>query len=965
MSNDYFKAQGWFKDYARNSQDSRGMFQRVVEADRLASAETDRIRDMINKKHGPGSMKYGSEIPPIQNPYKDFEERNPAAEGGRIRFEEGLRVEDLNPLELRAAKKAARDRGISGTVDNPEFIEFVGGDEYVRKSTVEKQAAKKLGISYKKYQKLSFDERKKLRTDLWNKKVKESSKYLRPEASVEEVIETIHTDPKKISNFNKNTLNNSYRKWFREEYDNLVKSGEPFARTEVSGRVIQRIKDTYTRDGVLPKEFLPGYTDNPGTKNYDEFFVPKNPKDKIFSDAELKVIQSGKGPALKATKNNLRIFNALYDGINEVDDIAKMLDMPVSEVRATVNTVMNGMTRTQLPYYLQDKIDDFGTVINNLAGSESLDDLWRRNTKTLIYSAFPEDSKSRNRAFKKIDEFENYIKDIKKQFPGLQTAYDHPAGYAALKSQNINNFLNITPIANDINIFKGNFDTKSKNNLVAMDNALKNGDMTAYKSLLKDQRKLEKLWNNLTGGKSTLGKIRLGKVIDYGTGNILEDQKSFANEFKDNIKIRENISKNLTDENIKIMNEVFPGGKYYKTKMLESAKKITSPDLVDFDKQVEAYVTDRTGKVKRPSSFIGVSSGLNTDLIAQDLKRIMDSETFKTFKAKIANPALEAAGKAVKTGAKVAALPTKVFSALDFVFGYFDYANNRQKGWSVADSTKHMVDAVLINTTSFGKKGDIAGVREIANKNGMSNEVFDNLMALNLNQKKMMDTIDKSKAKFNESMDIIESGASDPNAEKMLIQKLKKDTNTILAETMRKIVDDSRSLNTNLQVQEAGAPIDINVDTLKAYGDLGSASRKFVQNRIDASDLENIANQKDTTKGGIGDATMSGLKGVLSQGKFIYDLINPLSPLPKPKDFFPKDLNYKDQMAKLKKEDPTMYYKMLMSEGVDPRIKLNIPVHLEWEQKYPEFGTQYSDSLTQNKAEGGITTLRSKYEYKK
>lgn len=90
-----------------------------------------------------------------------------------------------------------------------------------------------------------------------------------------------------------------------------------------------------------------------------------------------------------------------------------------------------------------------------------------------------------------------------------------------------------------------------------MDKALKNGDMDTYKSLLKNQRKLEKLWSNLTGGQSTLGKIRLGKVIDYGTGNILEDQKSFVDEFKNNIRIRENISKNLTDENIKIMNEVF------------------------------------------------------------------------------------------------------------------------------------------------------------------------------------------------------------------------------------------------------------------------------------------------------------------------------------------------------------------------------------------------------------------------
>jgi len=29
MSNDYFKAQGWFKTYALNSQDSRGVFQQL------------------------------------------------------------------------------------------------------------------------------------------------------------------------------------------------------------------------------------------------------------------------------------------------------------------------------------------------------------------------------------------------------------------------------------------------------------------------------------------------------------------------------------------------------------------------------------------------------------------------------------------------------------------------------------------------------------------------------------------------------------------------------------------------------------------------------------------------------------------------------------------------------------------------------------------------------------------------
>ena len=63
MANDYFKAQGWFKNFARSSQDSRGLFQQLVKEDeedfRLASAETDKIKAMMNEKHtvqGPLSM---------------------------------------------------------------------------------------------------------------------------------------------------------------------------------------------------------------------------------------------------------------------------------------------------------------------------------------------------------------------------------------------------------------------------------------------------------------------------------------------------------------------------------------------------------------------------------------------------------------------------------------------------------------------------------------------------------------------------------------------------------------------------------------------------------------------------------------------------------------------------------------------------------------------------------------------
>ena len=86
MSNDYFKAQGWFKNYATSSEDSRGVFQELVKEDeeafRLASAETDKIKAMMNEQYGPGTIKYGSVIPQpeIKTPQAAFEfsQRNPA-----------------------------------------------------------------------------------------------------------------------------------------------------------------------------------------------------------------------------------------------------------------------------------------------------------------------------------------------------------------------------------------------------------------------------------------------------------------------------------------------------------------------------------------------------------------------------------------------------------------------------------------------------------------------------------------------------------------------------------------------------------------------------------------------------------------------------------------------------------------------------------------------------------------------
>jgi len=822
----------------------------------------------MNEKYGPGTVKYGSEIkqPEIKTPQAAFEfsQRNPAADGGRMGFDEGLSA------------------------------------------------------------KMSYNDRTKLL--------------------------------------------DSYHVFFKEAYDERINSGKIFGKADVARDVIKKIEIKYP-DQADNLDFFPGRSkDLSNPASYYEYIDPKKQSSKFriknslantLTKEQMSVFKGNEARGLKTTLSQEKIFKALQNGINEIDDLVKETGMTKAKINQETSKLVNNMfvRKNETPIFLrgEEAQNAIADVYNSLVDSKTMAGFHTRNIKSMIYDSFPNDPETRKLALSKVKKFTEFTNDLKKQFPGLEINYDHPGSYRALKNLDFKNFLNVTPISKDINTFKSRFDNQSVKNLNDLADAKTNygSNSPEYKAALKKQRSLERVWSNLTGNKSSLGKIRLNRQ-STGTVGLETESKNLVEEFTGNLKIREEIAKNI-DESVKFYDpnsktektifesfeEVLPT-KRGTTASIEAAKKITSSDSLDFDKKIMDYITDTTGKVKPPSSFIGVSSGFNTDLIAEDLKKIVNSEGFKTFKAKIANPAL-------KTAVGAAKLPTKIFGAADLVLGYFDYTNNRQKGFSKEDSTKHMVDAVLFGATSFGEKGDIEGVRKMANTNGMSNEVFDNLMAVNTNQKKFMDTVNKSKAKFNESMDIIESGAADPTAENMLIQKLKVDTKKSLTNTMENIVKDSRSLETNLQVQEAGAPININVDKEKAFSDLGSASRDFVQTRIDASDPK-VFEQGDTTMGKIG----STIKNTLMQPDFYTGFFKKTGAQKKEED-----------MQKLKIQDPTLYYKMLQSEGIDPRINLNIPVQLEFEQKYPQFGNQMSDTLTQNKAEGGIIGLRSKYEYKK
>ena len=821
----YTMAQSWMRqddatpDEAKATWDTlETEFEDKRKAQLMASAETDEIIKTINDKFGPGTMFPASEapIPPMtdQQAIFEFGQRNPQADGGRIGFEKGLLVSDLTPNELTAAQVSARRAGISGKKDSKEFADFVGGDTYKRRITMDKEWAEEAGFDLETWKKMNKKERARA---FFNKKYR-TEKRTKAGNVVGDTVEEIVIQLQKGGTLTKQQkekkmLYDTYADIFKEEFNKLKNLGEPFSRRDLTEQVIARIEEKYTTpDKYFNEDFLPTRDlTGDASKSWYDFISPSKKSDAkkaLFPNIETaNKFFSQESTYLRRTATQEKVFDLLAKGVNEIDDIAAELEIPRNRVKLAVTRMLRNMYDSKkVPAFLQNRQDNFGDVADALENSKSLEGYKKRNIRKTIYETFPEDSPKIKTALKKINEFDSYIDNLKKDFPGLKINYDHPASYQALKNQNLKGFLNITPIQQDLNNFKSQFDLRSQLNLGAMEDALAAGNMEEYKKLLQKQRGIERLWSNLTGGQSTLGRVRLGKATNLGTKELLDGSKNLIKEFEGNLSIRENIARNI-DPSVKFydpvsktnktlletMDSLFPVAKG-QTKLIERTKKLTSPELLDMDKQVSDYITGKSNKMPKISSQSGF---ISTDLLgAPQIKALMKSEGFKKF-------------------SKVAKTPGKFFGIGDIALGYLDFLNNKQKGQSDKLANKNALQAMSFGLWKGGDRERLEEVRELAIKNGMDGDVFDSIAYMNEKQNLFQKTVNNAKWKY----DDFKKAGMDKDAEQIKIDAGKR-----LTEIMGDITTGQSSLQTNVRVDEAGAPIDINVDDkmLDAYKNVRS-----------------------------------------------------------------------------------------------------------------------------------------------
>ncbi len=871
MSNDYFKAQGWFKNYALNSQDSRGVFQQLVKEDeeafRLASAESDKIKAMMNEKYGSGTIKYGSELkqPEIKTPQAAFEfsQRNPAAEGGRIPFKYAGPVKFENIIKPKIYEGNRFSKKLpKGTFTMRLYMGLdENGNRIEQTFTGTKKELKKI-----------FDKNNKARVkgDL-------------PVMGDSEVYEVRQ---------GKNKGKFAIRMPKDSEYS--------FFDTDVEA---EQYKTDYLND---PENKVGGdRTGELENKKYKKGYKTK----KQFLAFLAKNNITGSNAASFASNYNINTEVNPYNKNTVIYDTSQFTPEKIKEIQKA--QVKNG-TATE---YAKKKFP----------------------VKTISESQKPRlDAIEEGGGVKKNDPYAG------KRGSGIELGHTGNIFGTELIT---GDRLAYTPTeVNQLMGKKGNIDDKIRS-VSAKIEKIKNSDkpVNVKKDLLEQADNiLIRLASQSQGfkkvtlsGGGTFGGDRL--TIDpfdtYPGKTEKEIQKIQKEYLGKKIITKEMAAKNsklkvTPPEEIQKIQDAFFFEKNRK-EVMKASKKIGKKEIKKIKENINIDFID--GK----ESFVGVNSGFNTDLLMKDpaIQKILNSK----------------AGQAVKNAARgTAGTVTKVFGVADIVLGALDYENNISKGQKHDEALGNAVQAMSFGLYKSGDSARIADVKERFVKKGGDGEIFDQATALNAKDQEINDLIYKSKFTADKAfMDLSQPQAilgKSIDQRKQDYNILKKSLNEKIRDAIEERDNMIKSYKTNLQVTEAGAPINIGGDKFfsQPFKDIKSATMdKITDENREAYDMQK--RQLNFTSGNI--------------GNFLQNQIFTMNP------------QEQAQMQKYINEmDERELYKFNLERGMDPDNLIRFEDILNYKTTSPELmGVNTTKYINKRdlKSEGGITGLRSKYEYKK
>jgi hypothetical protein len=750
MSNDYFKAQGWFKNYALNSQDSRGVFQQLVKEDeeafRLASAETDKIKDMINEKFGPGTMKPASELPPIQNPFEDFEERNPAAEGGRMRFDDGLSAKKMPKIEL--------DR-----INNPsqEALDEISSiiDKYTKTSNV---AGKEI-------------------------------KHLSKDGPVDQIFKEIKTKGYKKPSISKELFKQVLKSKGITTYDNYRTNKIVFTLQDVlrknNGDILS-IKPSAVAE-ILPEFAIEGSKGGRGLPAFRTFLNYLEGSERLIDRSGLEKPGQIAGKPVsqivdEMKQNFLEIKGGRARGNFTVFEETKLLEKLGLENPNVKANELKKLYEAEGGKSFKQRVNSLylaktGQVTQKTDGGKSIIDAVKSGE---ISNKLPDSLRN---------SFRTYARDYN---------FARMTRYAG-EATNVDLINEYTKTAN---IFtKNNLEKMGVPKGLVAEHGL---PISAYDRGVADESTRLKIDGFVT---KEINDWK-AKNFDYPVfrpGGLADKYKNASETDKPKIQaqIEEKLKlvKNRTPELVKNITFDFTDGKFTASSSTPVISNDVIPNLIKRGADVnEMFNAKQIDYIDGKGSFVGVNSGFNTDLLMKDpaVQKILNSK----------------AGQAVKNAARgTAGTVGKVFGVADIVLGALDYENNISKGQKPKEALGNAVQAMSFNLYKSGDRARVEDVKERFVAKGGDAEIFDQATALNAKDQEINDLIFSNKKKADTFVRYAKEGRGTltPDLEKSKAdyEVLKKNLNEEIKNKIQERDNMVQSYKTNLRVSEAGAPIQI------------------------------------------------------------------------------------------------------------------------------------------------------------
>ena len=372
-------------------------------------------------------------------------------------------------------------------------------------------------------------------------------------------IDNLWQDTIKLVESGKATIPDKMRIPFKNEvlkvFNELKKTNTPFTTSDIYYKVVENVGDN--KRIFIPKK-LKGDTRVPG-----ESIKVALGKDnaKLLLDGNIARIE-------KTTANRKKMFDLLLKGETDVISLAKDLGISKKDVYAEANKLFDDSYRYTANLvrktgagdgfgYLKGYGEsDFKTVLKNLrnSGFEKLDE---RSARALIYNAYGDKNsvnyspKKFDASLKKLKEYNTINAELRNTF-GKGFQLDHTLSFKALKdlgNTTPENLIRLNPLPENINKMKVAFD-RSYNNIITQ---LRDGNISPNisKNLLEKKKLIEDI-----STKTNIGSFKVDssgrKILSFGADPFLKTD--IPSQMLKNVDVQNrlvDVLKDYSDEDLK------------------------------------------------------------------------------------------------------------------------------------------------------------------------------------------------------------------------------------------------------------------------------------------------------------------------------------------------------------------------------------------------------------------------------